>query len=217
MVNYEMTKIYILTPINKDLINKDVIDNIINKEYVYIGATTLKYLCLRLGQHKHNFKNYMLNKNNDEKEDKEKNKMKNILCSSFFLFFIYGIDNIKISLLESYKCNNKDEKLKREAFYIKNFFNEDDDKIIVNIKIPGRTIKEYYKDNIDKIKNYKKDYYNDNIDKIKIYKKEYYKNKIKIKNDHNKEENNNKILNIDELINNHDILDKNDKYDKYII
>ena len=40
----------------------------------------------------------------------------------------------------------------------------------MNVKIEGRTLKEYYVDNADKLKQYKKQYQVENVDKIKQYK-----------------------------------------------
>ena len=80
-----------------------------------------------------------------------------------------------IELLSLYPCNSKDE-LEREEGSIIRTMN------CVNKRIEGRTQKEYYLDNKDKIKEYQKEYRIDNIDKMKLQKKEYdIKNKDKIK------------------------------------
>lgn len=67
--------------------------------------------------------------------------------------------------------------IERETYYFDNFE-------CVNISrpgIPGRTRKEYYKVNKEKMKEYKKKYREKNIDKIKEINKSYYeKNKEKI-------------------------------------
>ena len=92
-------------------------------------------------------------------------------CSSRILLDKKGY---QIILVESFKCNNKDELRKKERWYIEN--NE-----CVNINIPGRTQKEYQKTNEEKIKKQSKEYYQTNKEKIKEKHKEYYlKNKEKV-------------------------------------
>jgi hypothetical protein len=81
--------------------------------------------------------------------------------------------NQKIYLVEKYPCNDKNELERRERYYIEN--ND-----CVNKFIPTRTLKEYCKDNKDKIKEYSKEYYKNNQDKKKEYQKQYRdKNKLK--------------------------------------
>ncbi|MBC8307069.1 MAG: hypothetical protein H8E55_66330 [Pelagibacterales bacterium] len=84
-------------------------------------------------------------------------------CTSKQLFEQKGA---KIVLVENVICNNKEELEKRERFYIEN-------NKCVNKKIPGRTKKEYYKDNKDKKKIINKKYRNDNKEKIALQKKQY--------------------------------------------
>lgn len=107
-----------------------------------------------------------------------------------FKLFEEDFENTKIILVEEFKCKNKQQLEARERFYIEN-------NKCLNKCIPGRTKKEYYKANKEKIikqikKNYEKnadkrkeqmkEYYEANKDKIKKQKKEYYKaNKDKIK------------------------------------
>ena len=98
-------------------------------------------------------------------------------CSSKILFEKY--DDVRIELIEYFPCNNKEELDKKEGFYIRN--ND-----CINKNIAGRTEKEYYEDNKEKIK----EYLQDNKEKIKEQKKEYYednKDKIKEYRDNNKE------------------------------
>ena len=79
------------------------------------------------------------------------------------------------SLVENYNCNNKQELHARERYWIEN--NE-----CVNKKIPGRTPKEWYEANKDKISEEKKVFYEANKDKISEQKKVFYEtNKDKIK------------------------------------
>jgi len=88
--------------------------------------------------------------------------------------FELGIDDVEITLVENVNCNNKEELTKRERHYIEN-------NNCVNKVIPGRTNKEYYDDNKDKIKKYReenkdkfKEYYETNKQQILEQKKEYY-------------------------------------------
>ena len=93
-----------------------------------------------------------------------------LFVSSYDLFNEFGVENCKIERVEYYKCDTLQELRKREGEHIKNTE-------CVNKYTAGRTQQEYYDDNIDKIKEYRKEYYQNNIDKIK----DYYKNKNKIK------------------------------------
>jgi hypothetical protein len=131
----------------------------------YIGSTC-DALHKRLYNHRRNYKNYL----NDN-----------------FSFFVTSFDIIKyedsyIELLEDYKCENRNELFKREGELIRKYKDE-----IVNCKIEGRTRKERYEDNIDKIKAYDKKHYEDNKDKIKDIHKEYYKNNKEKINKYQKE------------------------------
>ena len=101
---------------------------------IYIGATTKKYLSSRLAEHKHNYKLW-------------KNKLRN-KYNSFDLFDKYGADNCHIVLLESFNAIDKNELNQKELFYIKN-------NMCVNKNLPGRTIKQYYIDNYEKISEHK--------------------------------------------------------------
>jgi hypothetical protein len=80
---------------------------IIDLEYtkMYIGSTT-QLLTKRFCSHKSKYNKY------------KKNNIGYI--SSFILFDEFGIDNVKIELIENYPCNNKEELLKKEGEYIKN-------------------------------------------------------------------------------------------------
>ena len=84
-------------------------------------------------------------------------------------------DTMKLECLEQYYFDTdmdyKAHLIKRERYYIKN-------NKCINKKIPGRTMKEYEKDNMEKIKQTKKQYRFDNKEKIK---ENYEKNKEKYK------------------------------------
>ena len=129
----------------------------------YIGSTC-DALHKRLYNHRLHYKNYL----ND----------KYLFTTSFDI--IKYEDNY-IELLEEYKCESKNELTKREGELIRKYKDE-----IVNYNIAGRTDKERYEDNKDKIKERCKKYNEVNKDKLKEYHKKYQKeyqkdNKEKIK------------------------------------
>ena len=84
------------------------------------------------------------------------------------------ISECKIVLVENFPCNNKEELTAREAYYIRNF-------PCVNKVIPGRTLKEWYEENRDKLLEDMKEYREKNKEKMLEQKKEWYeKNKGKL-------------------------------------
>jgi hypothetical protein len=93
-------------------------------EIIYFGSTT-QQLCRRLQAHKTSFK---CGKNTSSSE-------------------LMKYDDAKIFLIEDYPCENKEQLTKKEGEYIKN--NE-----CINKRIAGRTNKEWYNDNKDKIKEH---------------------------------------------------------------
>jgi len=136
---------------------------------VYYGSTT-NSLSKRMTQHKHSF--------NENRKITSK--------------LIFKNNDEVIELVEEFPCNSKTELRIREGYYIQN-------NICVNIRQAGRTSKEYYIDNKEKLKDYyennkdkkkenqklyreknneiikerKKQYQNDNKEKIKGYGKKY--------------------------------------------
>jgi hypothetical protein len=78
-----------------------------------------------------------------------------------------------IELYEAYPCNNKKELCRREGQVIREIGT-------INKCIAGRTMKEWTKDNPDKVKESKKNYYKNNADKIKEKVKNYKKNNADI-------------------------------------
>jgi ribosome-interacting GTPase 1 len=115
---------------------------------IYIGSTTKKLLYNRLERH---IEDYNLYKSNNKCVSK---------INSFLLFDKYGVDNIKITLLENVNVETKNELLKREAYYIKSIK-------CVNKVVPLRTKKEYRDDTKEHIKEYSQQYYQDNKEKLK--------------------------------------------------
>jgi len=75
-------------------------------------------------------------------------------------------NNFEIILIENFPCNSKKELEFREGLYIRN-------NPCVNIKIAGRTRKEYYQDNRDKFLENRKQYHINNREKRLEYEKQY--------------------------------------------
>ena len=123
-----------------------------NTGNVYIGSTCCA-LSRRLAQHK-----------------SEYNKGKKVGTS----FDIIKEGNYQIVLIENVPCNNKEELLRRERYYIENMN-------CVNKKVPLRTKNEYYEDNKQYFLELNKKYWETNKDKISEKNKQYrenYKDKI---------------------------------------
>ena len=117
---------------------------------IYIGSTTT-LLSKRLSAHKRHFRAYLDGKNH---------KVTSLEIIK------YG--DAYIELLEAYPCDNKMMLLKREGECIRKEPN------CVNRCIAGRTRKEYYDENAEKIIAQQKEYQNKNADRVKEYHKEYY-------------------------------------------
>jgi len=123
---------------------------------IYVGSTCM-ILCKRMTSHRSKWK-----KGLDLGRNKE---------------IVKDINEWYIELYENYPCDKVEELTAREGVIIREIGT-------LNKNIAGRTAKDYYIDNIDKIKEYyienadkikeqKKEYYIDNIDKIKENRKEY--------------------------------------------
>ena len=102
------------------------------------------------------------------KDHKAHNKKKNLTTK---ILFTKG--ECKIILVENYPCKSKLELEQKERIYIET-------NKCINKNIPGRTIKEYYNDNKDKIlekaKITNKQSYNKNKEQILKIRIEYYQN-----------------------------------------
>jgi hypothetical protein len=151
MVNYKNSKIY-------------KIESITGEGDIFIGGTTKNYICNTFNQYKGNYNQYL-------KGDYH-------FLSVFEIFNKYGVNNCKITIIERFSCNDKDELNRKVGEHVKNTD-------CVNKRMEGRTKNEYYNDNIEYIKKYRIDYEEKNKDKIieyqKIYREEN-KDIIKIKN-----------------------------------
>ena len=143
--------------------------NVSKKNYV---GSTCNTLIQRLSSHKSDFKRYL-----EGKRD---------FTTSFD---IIEKNDFNIFLIKDTPCNNKQELLKFERFYIENTEN------CVNKKIPTRTIKEYnhlnreklkekYEKNKEKYNLQKNQRYQENKEKFCEIQKQYYerkKNEISVK------------------------------------
>lgn len=102
---------------------------------IYIGSTTERLLCSRLAKHKNNYKRWLNNN-----------------CNKTTASELLKLDGVtKIELIEFYPCTTSTELLNRERHYI-NLYSS----LVVNKNIPGRTSKEYYEANKERILESKK-------------------------------------------------------------
>ena len=117
----------------------------------YIGSTC-ESLSQRMARHRHNYK-----------KAEEWNNQTN--CH--LLFDEYGMENCKIELLEDYPCENKEQLLKREGYYIQNID-------CVNRCVAGRTINEWKEDNKEHYQHMRKEYSEKNKEHICDKSREHY-------------------------------------------
>ena len=120
-----------------------------NGDKIYIGSTTKILLCQRMTAHREDFKRWKAGNFHS--------------VSSFTLFIEYGVENCFIELIEAKECNSKDELHKLEGKYIRELN-------CVNKVVPGRTKKEYYKDNLEHIVEYNNKWREENKEIIKTKK-----------------------------------------------
>lgn len=141
---------------------------------IYIGSTTKDYLSQRMTSHRNNYKQY-------------KKGNSHLYVTSCLLFDEYGIENCFIELLESKKCNNKDEKNQLEGHYIKTSDCVNKNRCGVSKEEAKESYNEYQK----KYREEKKEeysinhkiYYENKKEEVKAKAKEYRnKNKELIKN-----------------------------------
>jgi ribosomal protein S27AE len=120
---------------------------------IYIGGTTQK-LYMRLAGHNRHYKNWI-------------NGKSKVYYTSYE---IMKYDDAYIELLELCPCNSKMELDKREGQLIREM-------ICINKRISGRTSKEYYQENKEKILKRSKQHYEKNKEKTTT--QNYYKEKRK--------------------------------------
>lgn len=115
---------------------------------VYIGSTTKETVAQRLAEHVSVFKRWKAGKTN------------------YTSFQIIEQGNYKITLIESYPCNSKDELSAREGHYIRTME-------CVNKQTPGLTKKESFKKWYDSHEEQRKEYYEANKEQLLEKHKEY--------------------------------------------
>ena len=138
---------------------------------IYIGSTCSP-LSKRMWHHKDDYKKFI-------------NNQKKYVCSSIE---ILKYEDAYIELIDEIQCKNILELRKHEGNYIRNTD-------CVNKRIAGRTDKEYYQDNINKIKYNR----NKNKEKQQKYWKDYRQVNKQKKLDYEKQY---RILNKDKIIKN---------------
>ena len=89
--------------------------------------------------------------------------------------------NWSMIMIDQISCENLNDACKLERKFLEEY------KATLNSNIPSRTQKEWFEDNIDKIKDYQKEYNNLNKDYQKEYQKEYYNKNIDKKKEQQKE------------------------------
>ncbi len=119
---------------------------------IYIGSTT-QPLCKRIAKHLSNYRNYNI--------DNTKGYMTS--------YEILKIGDYSIKLIEECNFENKEQLRQREGYYIKSYQN-----IVVNVRIAGRTKKEYALKNKERLKQYINQYRIVNKEHITEMKKQYY-------------------------------------------
>ena len=120
----------------------------------YIGSTC-EELSPRMARHRYMFTQH---------STKGKESYRSCNC----LFEEFGVENVKIEEIEKYPCNDRDELLAREGYYIQNTDCN-------NKKVAGRTFKGWYNDNRDKCLENLKSNYSKNIEDRKAYKSTPFK------------------------------------------
>ena len=110
-------------------------------EKFYIGSTT-QILCRRFSNHKTDYNSYV------------NNGFKGFITS----FKIIELGDSYIELLEQINCDTKTQLEMREGELIR--LHKD---LCINKIIVGRNQKQYYEDNSNKLKQYKKQYYIDHF------------------------------------------------------
>lgn len=117
---------------------------------VYVGSTA-QSLSKRMKEHRKCYKYWVKNKTNYTTSYK-----------------VLECGDAKILLIKDYPCNSKKELEKEEGEEMKKID-------CVNTVVAGRSGKEYYKDNREKILKDRKEYHKNNREKILKDKKEYHK------------------------------------------
>lgn len=132
--------------------HKAKIYKIVDNKYTkcYIGSTC-QDLSKRIAEHRRNFR------------CKQHHNV-----SVYQLFREFGIENCKIELIEHFPSNSKEELAKREGEIIRTTE-------CVNKRVEGRTRKEYYQDNCEKILENNRYYQQDHRQEIHEQQNQHYK------------------------------------------
>ena len=127
--------------------NKGQIYKIVDVGYnkCYIGSTIQK-LSDRMAKHRTNYKAYIEGKRKFD-------------STAYNIFDEYGVSSCKIEWIEDYPCNSKKELEAREGTHIRNTD-------CVNRCIAGRTHKQHYHDNKERIAEISRQNYMDNKEEI---------------------------------------------------
>ena len=118
----------------------------------YIGSTT-QLLCNRLKSHR------------------EQAKHTSFMYKLYVCLRKHRYDKFYIELLEKYPCSSKEELTAREGQWIRK------EAPSLNSRIEGRTKKEYYEDNQEEIKAYKREFRSNNKEHMKELDTKYYARK----------------------------------------
>jgi len=130
----------------------------------YIGST-IQHLSSRMSKHRSKYKSF--------------NEGNHHFVSVFALFELYGVDNCKIELIEDFPCENKEQLLKREGYYIRQ-------EECINKFIAGRTINEWKEDNRERVLAIQKTFRDKNKDKINEKKREHRQSHSELIKSHDK-------------------------------
>lgn len=160
---------------SKTIIYKLVHFDDLNDENIYVGH------CTNMTQRRHNHKKACCNPNN-----KEHNNYK-----YQFIRENGGWDQWQMILIEKYPCDDVDQARARERYWKREL------NATLNTNEPGRTPKEYYHDNLNKVLENAKQYRKNNKEKIAEKDKERHEKNKQVRNEQSKkwrENNHDKVL-----------------------
>lgn len=152
MPNYQDSKIYKIVNVNN-----------LNDDYVYVGSTT-QLLSQRIAEHR-----------SDSLKKPSRKLYQHIIGNG-------GWDNFKIILIEDFPCESKEQLVARENLWQKQMNSIRSGLNMINSVFDveahkvnrAQSMKRYYENNKDKLKELKKQYYEINKNKINEQKKEHY-------------------------------------------
>lgn len=131
---------------------------------IYIGSTIQNLISHRLAEHVRHYKQWK--------------NVKYHFTSSYSLFEKYGIDNMRIILLETYPCNSNDELRAREAYYQKSMKCVNNRMAFTSKEERSEQQKEYQKqyreENWEELSEKNKKYREENREILLEKKKQYY-------------------------------------------